>query len=162
MISIDFNGTRFNYRVAGVLVRGNRILLHKEGKDLKWYLPGGRCELMETSAATLAREFEEEANARVEVKRLLWIIENFYEAHGERFHELGLYYEISSEDISDNDFEGIEINGNTLYFKWFDMDKLDDVLVLPAVLREAFKEPRSSVKHFVSDELNITSKDQIT
>jgi hypothetical protein len=33
MISIASNGTVFNYRVAGVIIRNNRILLHKEGKD---------------------------------------------------------------------------------------------------------------------------------
>lgn len=77
MITIEYGGTRFNYRVAGVLVRGNMVLLHKEEKDQYWYLPGGRCELMETSVETLVREFREEANATVTVQRLLWVIENF-------------------------------------------------------------------------------------
>jgi 8-oxo-dGTP pyrophosphatase MutT (NUDIX family) len=72
MISIGFEKGRFNYRVAGVLLRGNKVLLHKEEKDLYWYLPGGRCELLEPSPDTLVREFMEEANATVTVKRLLW------------------------------------------------------------------------------------------
>jgi 8-oxo-dGTP pyrophosphatase MutT (NUDIX family) len=154
MISIDFNGTRFNYRVAGVMLRGNKVLLHKEGRDLRWYLPGGRCELMETSADTLAREFMEEANATVEVKRLLWVIENFYEAHGEQSHELGLYYLVESSDIdTSEEFEGIEINGNTLYFRWFDIDKLEDVNVLPPMLKTALKNLSNDVRHFVNKEI---------
>lgn len=154
MISIDFKGKRFNYRVAGVLLRDGKVLLHKEGRDQYWYLPGGRCELMETSSDTLVREFMEEANATVRVERLLWVIENFYEARGEAFHEIGLYYLIHSENINTNDeFEGIEINGNTLYFKWFRIDELDQVRVLPDTLREQLKDISPNICHVINKEI---------
>lgn len=154
MLSIDFGGTRFNYRVAGVLLRGNRILLHKEEKDLYWYLPGGRCELMEASAETLVREFREEANATIEVQRLLWVIENFYNAHGETFHELGLYHLVTSNDIDmREEFTGVEANGNILYFRWFDIDALDSVRVLPLCLREAVKNIDNGITHYVNREI---------
>ena len=153
MISIDFNGKRFNYRVAGVMLRDGKVLLHKEGHDRYWYLPGGRCELMETSADTLVREFMEEANATVTVDRLLWVIESFYEARGEVFHELGLYYLVSSGDIDTRDeFEGIEINGNALYFRWFSIDELDNVKVLPAALGENLKKIGPHIGHIVNKE----------
>ena len=154
MISFVKEGVRFNYRVAGVLLRDGKVLLHKEGRDQYWYLPGGRCELMETSADTLVREFMEEANAAVTVERLLWVIENFYEAHGETFHEVGLYYLINSDNMNTADeFEGIEINGNTLYFKWFAIEELDAVRVLPDALRERLKNISPHIQHVINKEI---------
>jgi 8-oxo-dGTP pyrophosphatase MutT (NUDIX family) len=117
-------------------------------------LPGGRCELLESSKDTLVREFMEEAGATVHVQRLLWVIENFYKAHGETFHELGLYYLTESDDINpEEEFEGGEINGNTLYFRWFDIDKLDEIEILPGVLHEALAGMNNGIQHFVSNEL---------
>lgn len=50
----------FGYRVAGILLRDNKILLQKPTSDTGYALPGGHVEFGETSTQTLVREFKEE------------------------------------------------------------------------------------------------------
>ncbi len=46
----------------------------------------------ETSAETLQREMVEELGVAVEVGRLLWVVENFFDFEKRHWHELGFYY----------------------------------------------------------------------
>lgn len=65
-------------RVAGVLTRGDRILLVEHERAGRRYhlLPGGGLEWGETCAAGLAREFMEEVSLKVKVGELLFINES--------------------------------------------------------------------------------------
>src|SRR5215203_431329 len=77
-----------NYRVVGVCVHEDHVLLHREAKDDFWVLPGGRPRSYEVSRDTLVREMAEEISTRVEVLRLLWVVENFFEYVGEQWREI--------------------------------------------------------------------------
>ena len=59
MITAQLGGGRFYYRVAGVLLDSDRVLLHRAIGDPNWVLPGGRCEFMEESTDCLRREMRE-------------------------------------------------------------------------------------------------------
>jgi len=71
--------TIFLCRVAGVAVVDDRVLLHRSEHDDFWALPGGRLEVGETMTEALRREMREEVEVDVEVGRLLWVIENFFD-----------------------------------------------------------------------------------
>lgn len=77
MICFDRDNKRFNFRIAGVSIHNNKILLHRTEKDSFWTLPGGRNEFNEFSKDTLLREMKEEIGENVEIERLLWV-RNFY------------------------------------------------------------------------------------
>jgi len=47
MITFDREGARFGFRVAAVVVRNGKALLHQIEGDGFWCLPGGRVELGE-------------------------------------------------------------------------------------------------------------------
>lgn len=81
-------------RVAGVLTRGDRILLVKHAREGREYflLPGGGLEWGETCAQGLAREFQEELSLRVKVGPLLVVNESL-EPHGRR-HILNLAFAV--------------------------------------------------------------------
>jgi ADP-ribose pyrophosphatase YjhB (NUDIX family) len=72
-------------RVAGVVTRGDNILLVEHQRDGQSYylLPGGGLEWGETCAAALAREFQEEVSLQVKVGKLLFINESI-EPQGKR------------------------------------------------------------------------------
>src|SRR3990172_2296851 len=56
MIVFDNEGARFNYRVAAVMLHGQRVLLHRFETEEFWCLPGGRVEMLEPAAVSLRRE----------------------------------------------------------------------------------------------------------
>jgi len=64
-----------------------KILLVKqshEGKDI-WMVPGGGIEEGENSKEAAVREVHEETGLEIEVKRLLWHVEEVSESRGQRF-----------------------------------------------------------------------------
>lgn len=71
----------FSYRVGGILIHNEKILLQRPKND-DYAIIGGHVAAMETSMETLKREFEEELHAEIEVDNLLAIGEIYF--HGER------------------------------------------------------------------------------
>ncbi|MBK6795945.1 MAG: NUDIX domain-containing protein [Acidobacteria bacterium] len=92
MIRFEEGNNCFNYRVAGIAVHENSVLLHKSLNDDFWSFPGGRAEFGEPAEQTLMREMREEIGAEIEVVRLLWFAENFFTYDGFRYHEIGLLF----------------------------------------------------------------------
>lgn len=62
MIRFEKGNTRFNYRVVGVAVHENSVLLHQAEGEVFWTFPGGRAEFGETAEETLRREMNERRN----------------------------------------------------------------------------------------------------
>src|SRR6188472_974272 len=127
---ITYRGERanFNFRVAGVVFdpTGERVLIHRGPTDPFWTMPGGRVEMMESAAVALKREMLEELDADVQIKRLLWVVENFFSYMGRDWHELAFYFLISFPpgstlyDYRDT-FTGDE-EGTEIIFQWHDLD----------------------------------------
>jgi 8-oxo-dGTP pyrophosphatase MutT (NUDIX family) len=66
----DNNAYRFPVSVKGVLIRGGKVILVRNGRD-EWELPGGKLELSESPKECLAREIAEELQLAVEPETLL-------------------------------------------------------------------------------------------
>ena len=133
--------THLNYRVAGVCIHDGHVLLHRDDKDDFWVMPGGRPRLFESSLDAHLREMKEEITTHVEVLRLLWVVENFFEYFGKRLHEIAFYYQMSLP--KDSPYRDVEVDfagheGNvTLLFHWFCIDEIERVRLLPTFLRTA-------------------------
>lgn len=115
MISYKEGNKRFNYRIVGVCMHNDHVLLHKVVTDDFWALPGGRAEFLEYSPDTLRREMKEKLDVDVTVGRLLYISENFFEFNGVSWHELSLYYLFDFPEghryYTSDEFHGIEDGG---------------------------------------------------
>ncbi len=155
MIMFTEGNIKFNFRIVGVTIKDSKVLLHKSPEDDFWALPGGRAELLETSEETLVREMKEELNEEIKVERLLWIIENYFEYQAKDYHELSLYYLINfnskSEIYNLEEFEGKE-EGKSMIFKWFEIDRLDEISVKPDFLREGLNNLPNNIKRIVIKE----------
>jgi ADP-ribose pyrophosphatase YjhB (NUDIX family) len=95
VIRFDQGTRRFNYRVVGVAIHGDSVLLHRADHESFWTLPGGRAEHGETAEETIKREMLEELATTVDVVRLLWLVENFFEYGGLSYHEIAPYFLIT-------------------------------------------------------------------
>ena len=94
MIVLDAGPSRFQLRACALIRSYAHILVHRAVSDLFWALPGGRVEIYEASAETLAREIEEELGTDASIGPLRFVIENFFELDGRKAHEIGFYYEV--------------------------------------------------------------------
>jgi 8-oxo-dGTP pyrophosphatase MutT (NUDIX family) len=148
VISFMVDGVRFNFRAAAVIIDDGYVLLHQAAHENFWSLPGGRVEAGEPSAA-IARELTEELGPACEaqVRRLLWVAENFFRYEGEQYHGLGMYYLVTLGAscpylAKDRAYDGIEddlplYEGEPmrLIFQWFPLDSLASAPLYPSFLR---------------------------
>ncbi|WP_169713812.1 NUDIX hydrolase [Paludifilum halophilum] len=146
MLTFETEKGRFNFRVAGIAIREDKVLLHRlEGEDF-WSLPGGRGEFLENTRDTLEREFREEVGVVPEVDRLLWVVENFYYYDDRDVHELAFYYAITLPEKSlvrgMKPFRVREGDGQVLLFQWHRLKDMEKVTLYPAFLGTALKEGR--------------------
>jgi ADP-ribose pyrophosphatase YjhB (NUDIX family) len=153
IIRLEQDGKVFNFRAASVILHGGRVLMHRAEGETFWTLPGGRVELHENAGLSLQREMLEELGVEVQVERLLWVVENFFEYLGKQFYELGFYFLVAlPEDSSlfrfQEPFYGDE-EGLLLTFQWFPLDELGPLSILPSFLGTALVELPETTQHIV-------------
>ncbi len=153
MITFTEEHIRFTNRIVGVAIDRERVLLHRAERDDFWALPGGRAELLEPSVETLKREMREELNVDVQVERMLWLVENFFEHEGQTHHEIGFYFLMSlPPDSPLRDYTGpfFGYEGDMpIIFQWHPLDTLEDMVVYPTFLRTSLKALPTSTVHIV-------------
>ena len=152
MINFKRNEIIFNYRIAGVTIFDDKILLHRLEKDNFWALPGGRCELLESSKDAIYREYIEETQIEVEVGNPLWILEMFFNHEGHKYHEISFIYNIlfptESECLLTEVFYGTERN-QKIIFKWFPLNEILELELYPTFLRKRLNDLPSTLEHIV-------------
>lgn len=146
----------FNFRVAGIWVVNNHVLLHKDVKDAHWSLPGGRVAIGEETMRSIEREFLEELGVNVSVDRLLWTNENFFNYRDEDFHEIAFYYKVSADEaptsFKTEPFYGLE--GERLIYKWTPIEEINDMNIVPEFIKRGIKELPEYPQHIVVKEKN--------
>ena len=152
-VEIHGDGWRFQPRVAAVCVWQEHVLLQGALDGAFWVLPGGRVLPLELTADALARTMRWEIGQAVAVQRLLWVMEHVTTMGGRPLHEIGFYYAIDLPRDSPfldltRDHAGVE-RGHDLLLRWFRVDALADVPLLPDFLRTALPQIPESPQHVV-------------
>ena len=144
---------RFNYRVAGLIIENNKLLIVTDDQSPYYYLPGGRVLMNELSEEAIIREIGEELNIRVKVKRMLWFNENFFcdEHYDEKFHEICLYYLL---DIADNNLQRedefvVTEKERKFTFFWKDINEIKNLDLRPSFIRNDILYLPQSIVHKV-------------
>ncbi|HEX9061231.1 MAG TPA: NUDIX hydrolase [Clostridia bacterium] len=156
MITLDDENTRFQLRVAGIATNNGRVLIQRKESDDFWALPGGRIEFLESSQNTLMREMKEELGLDVKLDQLLFSCEYFYENEEMAFHELGFYYRMSFPGKcylfgGKEEFTGDE-HGEKVIFKWYPINKLDDLVMYPSFLKRTLQSESPVIGHIIEKE----------
>ncbi len=146
-IMYKLNDCAFNARTVGLLRRDNKLLMAQMQGDDFWTLPGGKIRHSESSKDAVVREFEEEIGGKFETKRLITIIENFFEFEGEKWHQFIFVYEL-------NDIEKVpffqgekKIKDADGVYRWFNIDDLQDEKVKPNVLKNLLNKIPEQLEH---------------
>ena len=112
-LTIDLGEQMLNCRTAGIIVKDNHVLMHKNKKDPFWTLIGGRIQLGEDSAHAVKREFEEELGILAKAERLLWSVENLLRGTG----------------------EVISLESGEFHYEWVPLEKMEELPIKPDFLR---------------------------
>jgi len=119
-------------RVAGILIRGNRLLLiaHKKNNEVYWLLPGGGVDYGESLHEALRREFEEELNVAIDVKDLV-LVSDSIDPSGKR-HVVNICFLCN---YLGGDF--VLGDDKRLHdFKFFSTEELSDITIFPPINNE--------------------------
>ncbi|MCM3339340.1 NUDIX hydrolase [Paenibacillus sp. MER TA 81-3] len=122
----------FSYRVAGLLMRNDKILLQRPLNDTGYAFPGGHVSFGETHEETLIREFKEEMGVNIKVGSLKWVGELFFPWGNKDCQLICLFYLVSLADepqiplsVSFWGTEQLENQSFKLEFSWM---PLSDIL----------------------------------
>lgn len=130
---------KFNFRVAVIANKDNKILLQKCDKDPYYYLIGGRVSLGESTLTAVKREVEEETGIAVKngELNLINIVENFFVYNGVKFHELLFIYKLNNKELLEkDDFKTLDKENS--YNVWIDIDKLNELDVRPEIIKDTY------------------------
>ncbi|MBD5526191.1 MAG: NUDIX domain-containing protein [Lachnospiraceae bacterium] len=152
----------FSYRVGGLLIKNNKILLQKPKND-DFAIIGGHVSCLETTAETLKREFEEELHAKIEIDSLFAVGEVFFPWGQKPCHQICLYYKVNllnDDDIpSDGSFhkhDDLDNESIDLDFCWVPLEELKNGLkVYPLELIPHILNDSGGIVHFVSKQITF-------
>ena len=99
-ISYAASGSKFNYRVCGIMIHDGKILAMRDERSPYYYLPGGRVKMGETAEHAIVREMKEELGVTPHIIRPLWLNQGFFTEDVDQlnYHELCIYFLL---DLSD-------------------------------------------------------------
>ena len=150
----------FSFRVGGILLRDNKILLQKP-KDDDYAIIGGHISSMETTSETLKREYQEELHTDIDGGNLLAVGERFFPWGNKSCHQVCFYYKVHLCDEESSPLDGVfhgydELDDERidLDFCWMPLNELRNGLkVYPLELIPIILDDRKEISHFVSKQL---------
>lgn len=150
-IGVKFDSGRFRLRGVGIIINNGKILMIHDEKRQYYYAIGGAVHVGETTSSAAVREVFEESGLNVEVDRLAFIQENFFEMEDGLHHEIAFYYlmkdigsqKIRSDRVLDYNDEGLE---------WLSISELSNYKVYPQIYNVILKNIPNEILHFVVDE----------
>ena len=149
-ISYTLNGVTIKVRSCGFLINDEMILVHKKKYDDFYALVGGNVKLGESTEEAIHREFGEELNISIEIKQLVWVVENFYTYDSKKVHEFMFVYLIDSNN--ELPAETFEMNSNI--FSWFSKSELSKVTLKPNFLNHTDDLIPNSTMHIINVDSN--------
>lgn len=144
-ILFELNDMYFSYRVGGVLIKDNKILLTRGGND--YSLPGGHVQIGESSNFTIVREFKEETGYDIETVNVISTFENFFSLNNKPVHQVCIFYKVKM--IDDNQVLSPNPDTNDTELVWVELDRLKGVALYPIGLAEQIIKNEVDNHHFV-------------
>ena len=138
-----------NVRVAGVLLRNGKLLLQRDKNGTEYALPGGHVQIGEETQNALKREFREEMGIDIDIDRLLWTEECFWQWGQRQAHTFTFYYLIHG-DLPDAGNLVPHLDNEQVLCEYLLPEALHTVTVYPAFLKNEIFLLNTVPKHFVT------------
>ncbi|MGX7155103.1 NUDIX hydrolase [Enterococcus rivorum] len=143
---------RFNYRVGGIILKDEKMLVITNSKENYYYSIGGRVQMNETMDQAIEREVFEETGCHILTKRLGIIHENFFTSSvtNEKYHEISMYYYV---DLKEKVVECLSINefGSEESLVWLPLKELEKFDLRPDFLKNILSYEKTRIHHLVTE-----------
>ena len=139
------DGMKLNVRSGIIIIKDNKILLHKNDNKDNYCLPGGGVKFLESSEEAIIREIKEETNLDIKVEEFVTTIESIFEKDGIKFHEIYFIYKGSFMNDIDTNKIIKNIEGKPIKYGFVDLDKIDDYYILPVIIKDIIKNKKSHI-----------------
>ena len=145
-----------NIRVGAIIMKDGKFLMAGNDRFDHLYSVGGRVRFGETAEEAVVREVFEETGVKMEVDRLGFVQECFFEGDtefkkGNIVHEISFYFYMKVP----KDFEPVcysfTEDGNLEYLKWITTD--EPQIFYPEFFRTELLNPSQGIKHFVTKDI---------
>ena len=144
-----------NIRVAGIIIKDNRVLMVKNLRSDYIYSLGGRLKFGESAQQGVVREVYEETGVHMKIDRLGFIHENFFigstpSKMNRQVYEITFYFYMKvPEDFHiETDTATADGDGETLV--WLDWHS--DERYYPQFFKTELDNPSTEIKHIVTDD----------
>ncbi len=124
----------FRLRACGVIVKDNKILMCKNNVDDYYYSVGGAVEHNEIIENAAIREVLEETGYNMEIDKLLFIHQNFFNKDNISYHEVSFYYLMKEIDDEISGYETKLSSNKTENTVWLDIKQFETEKVYPKCL----------------------------
>jgi 8-oxo-dGTP pyrophosphatase MutT (NUDIX family) len=142
----------FTYRAAALIIRDHKLLAAKSKDYPCYYTVGGAVEINETSEEAVIREVYEETGLELQVDKLAYVQERFFQNNGQNCHELVFFYTMiipANIDIAEGRFTD---QGPKETLHWLPLNGLREINIVPQFLKTKSFDNITSIEHIISKE----------
>lgn len=162
-IKIKTEDYNFKFRVSGLIIKNNKILLVDMDNSGFLCLPGGYVELGETTEIAIKRELLEEIGKKFEINKYLGVAENYFiNKYSKKIHEISFFYLMTPiENIDTNHFTIIESDKGhkiKLDFQWIDLKEVENYDIRPSFFKQILESAKLEFNHLIYNELDNVKK----
>ena len=143
---------RFNCRVNGICIKDKKILLSKLKTDKYWTFVGGKVEFDEATDTAILREYREEIGVDLQIDKLIALIENFFELHGDSWHQYVFFYQLRDDNDVLEFFKGerqIADEEDGVY-RWFDLSEVNSISIKPDCSKDILQKLSQGIQHYIN------------
>ena len=144
-----------NVRVGAILLKDGKFLMAGNRRFDYLYSVGGRIQFGETAQEAVIREVREETGRELELDRLGFVHESFFQAdfgahRGKLFYEIAFYFYMKTPPDFEPVCHSFTGDGEEEFLCWVGPE--EERVVYPDFFRTELRHPEPGVRHFVNDE----------
>ncbi len=157
-ILLQHSDWTFSYRVGALIYHNGKLLMQRKAGEECYSLPGGTVSFGEFSAETLMRVFREKTGIALQVGRLCFVVESFFEEQ-KPCQQINLFYLAqlkNKDDLPEGTFHPYDEKGREqaeVEFTWIALDNLEKTKLHPACIRSHLKHLPSHTVHLCENKL---------
>ena len=151
MIQQDFRTkvehTVFRVRATALIVQNHKLLVTQDKG--KYYTIGGAIQVNERTEDAVVREVREELGVKAQALQLAFVVENRFEQAGIHYHNIEFHYLV---DLLEDAPLTMQEDEKTQPCEWIDLDKLQNIQLVPAFLKTALPAWNGQLRHIHLEE----------